>query len=91
MGPKNLSTANSVAKVCTNHDVGERNRSAEGVSGGGVGVVPVPSSRSDPAKAKKILVHGEVISATLSSVRGNVSPPWALANIAAAVLRVLAH
>ena len=63
MGPKNLSTANSVAKVCTN--VRERKRSAKGVGGGGTGVVPVPSSRSDPAKAINILVHGEVISAPL--------------------------
>ena len=62
MGPKNVSTANSVAKVCKNHDVGERKRSAVGVSGGGAGVV----RRSDPAKAINILAHGEVISAPLS-------------------------
>ena len=61
-----------------------------GVGGGGAGVVPVPSSRSDPAKAINILVHGEVISALLLSVSENASP-WALANVADAVLRVLAH
>ena len=63
IGPKNLLTAISIAKVWTN--VGKRKRSAEGVGGGGAGVVPVPSSRSDPARAINIQ---EVISAPSSSV-----------------------
>ena len=87
--PKNRSKVYSVTKVCTN--VCERKRSAEGVGGGAAGVVPVPSSRSDPAKVINILVHGEVISSPFTSVSGNASLPWALAKVAATVLRVHAH
>jgi hypothetical protein len=90
MGPKNVSTLSAAAKVWTK--VGARKKTSEGVGGCGAVVVPVPSGSSEPASAVNILEPwGDSPAPPRAAVEGVPPPPWALANVAAAVRRVTAH